>query len=116
MLLSIYIYIGARTMQHTPGPWHATPAGFHNQFIIETIDSVGDNSGLVDGLVALTYTRDPDNQAEQFRRAADAQLLAAAPELLAMCQRAHDILDGQDEGLLLMFRDDIGDVIKKATQ
>jgi len=69
-------------MGHTPGPWYA------NQDCIEIDGPEGPRD------VTLAVVLQPDNAA------ADARLIAAAPDLLAACHAvAHDLqaaLDGDD--------------------
>ena len=88
-------------MQHTHGPWEAR--GYSVWSVVPAQKCYGPS------IVAHT------NSGAAAINLANARLIAAAPELLAMCQSAYDILEGQDDGLLLMFRDDLRDVIKKAT-
>jgi hypothetical protein len=60
------------TMKHTPGPWEA----------------IGSNVASDDGMVAITKVLWPgDNE----RDAANARLIAAAPELLAACRDALEV-------------------------
>lgn len=60
--------------QHTPGPWDVTPSGFH----------VYDAHGSVTADCAQ-----PDVRRLEERKA-NARLIAAAPELLAMVERMTD--------------------------
>ena len=59
----------------TPGPWTARPRHVHNDGTQDAINGVG-----------WSITGPPEALVKgQFSRAADAYLMAAAPELLAAC-------------------------------
>jgi hypothetical protein len=73
--------------QHTPGPWFATPGNY----AVYVKDAYGDQGDLVCAL---------SGYGSNYRlRAANARLIAAAPDLLEACQRAlaEAVADDQDE-------------------
>lgn len=81
------------TNEHTPGPWAYDGAGRVDavHFRKPTGNMVDDGSGMkeyIGGLVALPYS------CEAGTMEANARLIAAAPELLAACEKAVQWLDG----------------------
>jgi hypothetical protein len=62
---------------HTPGPWKALPSELDNDgFVVQTIQS-DETKGLIGEIYGGTVLSEP---------AANARLIAAAPELLEACK------------------------------
>lgn len=61
-------------MKHTPGPWH-----------VDSVGRIRDDQGTV--VHDLSYTRE---YMDSHVRAANARLMAAAPELYAALRELHD--------------------------
>lgn len=77
-------------MKHTPGPWYAhkyTPAGI--AWHVSTRADDDDNQ-----FDYMRVCRTTDSETAE----ADARLIAAAPDLLAACERALDLLNEQNAG------------------
>ncbi len=96
-------------MKHTPGPWIYDPKNnsyINSPYMIWTSKGPGHGTVAETNSVGLNPT-DPDMQA------ADACLIAAAPDLLEMCKKVLMVLTGPystSEGAW----DDLEQVIKKA--
>jgi len=60
-------------MKHTPGPWHESSTGNHQGLIVS--ENTGDN-------IAVSYDK------------VNAQLIAAAPDLLRSCMRVKELHSG----------------------
>ena len=69
--------------KHTPGPWRA----LHRHSCGKATDEIG-------GLGWDIFGPPEPMLRGQFAKAADAHLVAAAPELLAACEAALAIMDG----------------------
>ena len=71
--------------KHTPGPWaHRRPTGcVHSP-----------HSPLGSGMIASVYGDDPEC-GEDVRQIANAQLISAAPEMLAALYACEEFLDNQ---------------------
>jgi hypothetical protein len=95
--------------QHTPGPWFATPGNY----AVYVKDAYGDQGDLVCALYGAGAT--------SYECAANARLIAAAPELLEACRLfvAYDTDEsGDDVALMLAYaraRAEIRAAIAKAT-
>lgn len=68
--------------KHTPGPWHSRPVGFRGHMEIFTAS---------DDLIAALHLRDDT--------AANARLIAAAPDLIASLRRVLRMLEINDARL-----------------
>lgn len=79
--------VGGAVVSHTPGPWKV----YHRH------ERAGPHSDEMAGL-GWELEGPPEAMLRgQFAKAADAHLIAAAPDLLAALEAAHDILEDQYE-------------------
>ena len=74
--------------RHTPGPWKFTPRGAGWLITREDVFVVGH------GIAAVT----PSNAADEDQCLANAQLIAASPDLLDACDFALSILEALGNG------------------
>jgi hypothetical protein len=97
-------------MKHTPGPWHVfIEEDEDNEFITRTIMSSGNRDRNLSE-VALMTTGSFDDDTE----AANARLVACAPELLTACESAFLLIGNMNQKDHPIWHK-LFDVIKKAT-
>lgn len=76
--------------KHTPGPWKIVYGGMPND---EGFGIASNNANSPRGIVAECWPATALRE-DRPRIAADAALIAAAPDLLAACESALDAIDG----------------------
>lgn len=80
--------VGGTMSAHTPGPWFVTSSGQPHDLVTSTHDS----DGLDDDVCEVYGGNDDSDEV----RAANAHLIAAAPELLAALKDAEALLNHGD--------------------
>lgn len=98
------------TAKHTPGPWRILPEECDKPYIRIR----GDNLGMrykVANVLTPVYAGVSDREAVETR--ANARLIAAAPDMLALLQELIDI-EGPQPGHVMWF-ENVKAVIAKAT-
>ena len=73
--------------KHTPGPWKTTRFGEH------TFVTAENHMGLAESICQITDDPEDLSSAES---AANARLIAAAPELLEACKAMFDLLEKEE--------------------
>ena len=96
------------THKHTSGPWSTGPMeGSQGVRIWQT-----DNDQNVKAVIGFAIQRKPSRELDAETEA-NARLIAAAPDLLELCERAFRALDWDD---FPQLKEDIQNAIAKATQ
>ena len=102
---------------HTPGPWiHECTVGRSDGFVFSESQPEGFNICTIDPDICVKHEdrRKSDDWVFSDRRAADARLIAAAPEMYEMLQRVRAAIGRQDGfSSLNGFEDLIDQIIKK---
>ena len=76
--------------EYTPGPWHVDPE--------DEFSFVSENQGW--GGIGFVHNEPAENKPLMEMARANARLIAAAPELLEVCQKAINVLNGSGIGYL----------------
>ena len=101
--------------QHTPGPWKVLEHSWSDTSIV----AEGFDHGIC--LLDINYATEESQEADEAQMAANARLIAAAPDLLAVLQTIVRVADGrQISGNLILdenspLMDAARDAINKAT-
>lgn len=72
------------TQAHTPGPWRADELGGYTKIQSDSGDNIADVGAVVYNTTGAEWS---------FERAANARLIAAAPDLLAALRKAERLAD-----------------------
>jgi hypothetical protein len=91
------------TSKHTPGPWRRWPYAGGTRLSLSVVDAEGAEVALVRG-----WKGDPDHSD------ADANLIAAAPDLLAACRLLVNLRHGSSSAEISRAIDDGVAAIAKA--
>jgi len=89
--------------KHTPGPWNAFNASWSETFIT----APGFDHGIC--CLDINHATEESQDADEAQMAANARLIAAAPDLLDACRKALYALKGREHDQFLR------DAIAKAT-
>jgi len=92
--------------KHTPGPWETTPG-------LTKVTALGGNLIIASGIEGKMEEKRFEEQS-----IANAKLIAAAPELLMMCESAFNLCNKRampTESEINLLKEMLNKVIKKAT-
>lgn len=81
--------------QHTPGPWEIVGDGELQELVVRSIPGAPEPECLSGEVCRITFEGSDEESATACRRKADAGLIAAAPDLLAILDELEGSFDEQ---------------------